>query len=308
MSISYEERLDAISRALDELLDKQFLSMQDYNKLVEQNKLVKKGKWDDDFDFQLQHPDHPLNSENRGRRMRAADAIRDQAIEMQDPLPEEILDRLHTALFDCSDAVRVSIAHALFHCGSRQSGDYLERLLEEGGGTGLHRNYVSIALARCRMRDIDRLPEGKKVIMLVSKDIQLALALHELADKTGTYLYMPQYDYTELIAWSSAAAVQIIDRWLMGQDRWNTFCDYLSDVNKASNVDQIRDEDGDMLLEEPIYDHTPLIITDWYLEKSLKEFREPEKPKNKIYYIEGGPDYVVTELVEHIMQGKDFGL
>jgi hypothetical protein len=59
-----------------------------------------------------------------------------------------------------------------------------------------------------------------------------------------------------------------------------------------------------VLIEEPLYDHTPLIITDWHMEKALKEFREPDKPKEKLFYVEGGNDYVVAQLVEYILAGQ----
>ncbi|MGM0653595.1 MAG: hypothetical protein ACQES4_12560, partial [Bacillota bacterium] len=70
----------------------------------------------------------------------------------------------------------------------------------------------------------------------------------------------------------------------------------------------IQDENREVLMEEPIFDHTPLIITDWHMEKSLKEFRKPEKPKEKLFYIEGGTDYVVAKLVEYFLQGKEIDL
>ena len=303
-----QEQLAAFRTALDDLFKSQFISMQDYAARVDQKKLVKKGMWEDDYAFQAKHPDHPLASENRGWRIRATDTIRDEAMELQEPLPEEILERLHTALFDCSAAVRLSLAHSLFYCGSRQSVSFLEQLLKEESESKLVREYAGMALERCRMRGIEQLPEDKKAIMLVSKDIQLAIALQQLAEKEGAYLYMPQYGYTELIVWSSAAAVQVIDRWLMGQDGWNMLCDFLAEVNDTSVEYPIKADDGEVLIEEPIYDHTPLVITDWHLEKSLKKFRDPDKPKDKLFYIEGGPDDVVAKLVEYILQGKEMDL
>jgi len=303
-----QDQLSLIGNALDDLLKGQFITMQDYGELVDQNKLVKKGMWVDDYKFQAKHPDHPLTSDNRGRRMRAADIIRDKAMELQETLPEEMLKLLHTALFDCSAAVRLSLAHALFYCGSRQSAGYLEELIKEESESRLVREYAGIALERCRMRGIDQLPEGKKVIMLVSKDIQLAITLQQLAEKEGACLYMPQYGYTELITWSSKAVVQIIDRWLMGHEGWNMLCDFLEEVNDTSVEYPIKDDDGEVLFEEPTYDHTPLVITDWYLEKSQKEFRHPDKPRDRLFYIEGGSADIVAIVVEYILLGREMDL
>ncbi len=92
------------------------------------------------------------------------------------------------------------------------------------------------------------------MIMLVRKDIQFDIALQKLSVCEGEYLYMPQHNYTELIAWSFAAAVQIVDRFLMGKDNWNAFCDYLEDVNQTGVEYPVRDESGEVLFEEPIYD------------------------------------------------------
>ncbi len=303
-----QEHLAAIGSALGDLFAGQFVSMQDYTDLVQQNKLVKKRMWEGDHEFEVNNPDHPLASDNRFQRIRAADTIRDRTMELQEPLPGDLLDKVHIALFDCSAAVRLSLVHALFYCGSRKSVDSLEKLLEVESESKMVREYAGAALARCQMWGLKQLPEGKKVIMLASKDIQLAIALQQLAEEEGAYLYMPQYDYTELIAWSSAAAVQVVDRWLMGQGKWNAFCDYLDDVNETETEYPIQDENREVLMEEPIFDHTPLIITDWHMEKSLKEFRKPEKPKEKLFYIEGGTDYVVAKLVEYFLQGKEIDL
>ncbi len=306
--IDKQEQLKIIGNALDDLFDSCFVSMQDYADLVDQKKLVKKGMWEDDYAFQAKYPDHPLASDNRGKRIKAADIVRDEFMALQEPLPEELLERVHASLFDCSAAVRLSLAHALFYCGSRQSISYLEQLLNEESESKMVGEYAGIALERCRMWGIEQLPEGKKAIMLVSKDIQLAIVLQKLAEKAGAYLYMPQYNYTELIAWSSKTAVQVIDRWLMGRVGWNMLCDFLAEVNDTSVEYPIKDDDGEVLFEEPIYDHTPLIITDWHLEKSLKEFKDPDKPKDKLFYIEGGSHDVVKKLVEYILQGKELNL
>jgi hypothetical protein len=303
-----EELYREIEKALDDLFAGTFMTMQDYAESMAEGKTIKKGNWDDDYKFQQENPGHPLTSENRGKRMSAADSIRDLTMELQEPLPDEILERMHDALFDCSGAVRLSLAHALFYCGSRQSAVYLEKLLQEEKESKMVREHAAVALERCRLRGIEKLPEGRKVIMLVGKDIQPAIALQKLAEDEGALLYMPQYDYTEMIAWSSAAVVQVVDRWLLGQDSWNSFCDYLADVNETETVYPIRDENGEVLMEEPIYDHTPLIITDWHLERSLKEFREPNKPKEVLFYLEGGTDYVVAKLVKFILQGRELDL
>jgi hypothetical protein len=294
-----------ISEALDNLFAAQFLSMHDYNELIASGQLVRKGKYVDDRAFYKANPGHPLAGENRHRRIDAADTIRDQAAVLQNPLPVELLDKLYPALFDCCAAVRHSLAHALFYCGVEQSAPHLEKLLEEETESKMVREYTTAALERCLMRGLKQLPEGKKVIMLVSKDIQLYIALQKLAEREDTYLYMPQHNYSELIAWSSATVVQIIDRLLMGQDNWESFCDYLEDINQTGLQYPIRDESGEVLFEEPIYDHTPLITIDANLRASREKLRNPNIPSHKNFGVEGGSIDLVTKLVMHILHENE---
>lgn len=300
-----DELYRAIEEALDDLFTGTFMLIQDYAASVAEEKMVKKGKWDDDYKFQQENPDHPLTSDNRGKRIVAADSIRDLTMDWQLPLPDDLLERIHTALFDCCAAVRHSLAHALFYCGSEQSAHFLEKLLEEETESKIVCKYTTAALQRCRMRSLDQLPEGKKVIMLVSKDIQLYMALQKIAELEGAYLYMPQHNYSELIAWSSAAAVQIVDRILMGQDNWNAFCDYLDDVNQTGVEYPVRDESGEVLFEEPLYDHTPLIIIDANLSLTRQKLRNANKPIGKTFGVEGGSIDLMEKLVTHFLQGKE---
>lgn len=294
-----------ISEALDNLFAARFLSMYDYKELIDNGKLVEKGRYVDDRAFYKEHPEHPLARENRFRRIDAADIIRDQAILLQKPLPAELLDILYPALFDCCASVRQSLAHSLFYCGAEESTLQLEKLVAEETESKLTRDYAAAALERCRMHNITQLPAGKKVIMLVSKDIQLYIALQNLAEREGAYLYMPQHNYSELIAWSSATAVQIIDRVLMGQDNWDALCDYLEDVNQTGLEYPVRDESGEVLFEEPIYDHTPIIIIDSNLSVTREKYRNPNKPKDKIFGVEGGSIDLVEKLATRFLHGKE---
>ncbi len=296
---------DIIYEALANLFAARFLSMHDYNDLTAGGQLVRKGTYEDDQAFHNAHPEHPLSRVNRFRRIDAADAIRDQVEVQQKPLPAELLDKLYPALFDCCAAVRHSLAHALFYCGSEQSAHYLEKLLEEEPESKTVREYAAAALQRCRMRSLAQLPAGKKVIMLVSKDIRLYIALQKIAEIEGAYLYMPQHNYSELIAWSSAAAVQIVDRLLMGQDNWVAFCDYLDDVNQTGVEYPVRDESGEVLFEEPLYDHAPLIIIDANLSVTRQKLRNANKPKGKTFGVEGGSIDLMEKLITHILQEKE---
>lgn len=80
------------------------------------------------------------------------------------------------------------------------------------------------------MKETDYVQSDDKLIMLVSNRIDIAKVLFEVAEQTGCKLFIPEPDFTELIAWRSG--VQVIDRWYMGEKSWNMFCEYLREVNK----------------------------------------------------------------------------
>ena len=95
-----------------------FRSIEDYSQAVDTGELVRKPGLTDDMAFFLKYPDHPMAGENRFKRIRAADIIRDYSKNLKGELPQNLLDRVHVALFDCCAAVRHSIAAGLFYSGN----------------------------------------------------------------------------------------------------------------------------------------------------------------------------------------------
>ena len=108
------DELDEIKNALEGLKWK-FMAVADYEKAVAGGV------------FSKNNPDDPLAPKNRGKRMGAADILRDYKKE----LPQEILDVLHVHIFDCAGPVRLSIAQALLYSGNQTSIPVLERLLDD---------------------------------------------------------------------------------------------------------------------------------------------------------------------------------
>jgi len=300
-----EENLSTIADALRQLLRSNFLSMKDYRKLVSSGKLVAKKTWEDDYDFQQLYPDHPLSSVNRFNRIHLADLIRDNAKTVQDVLPEEILGMLHDTLFDCCAAVRHSLAYALFCGGSRRSAYYLGKLLEEESESKMVRECALIGRERCLKREGTRY-HNAQMVQLVSNDIDLAAAILAITELEGAKLVMPDHNYSELIAWSST--IKIVDRWLMGKESWDTYCSYLDDMNETKTNYPLKDEDGSILMEEPIFDYTPLVIIDSCLKESMRVFKEPNKPKDKVFYVEGGRVDVVAKITQFALQGRPLDL
>lgn len=281
-----QEKISQIKDSLKDLLSSNFVSMGEYRNLIANRRLDDPRRTMDERTLQQHYPTHPLASENKSRRIRLADSVRNIAREVHAVFPEETLEPLHTALFDCCAAVRHSLSHALFYGGSRRSAYYLGKLIEDEGESAMVRRYARIARERCLMRN-DPISPKKQMVILISNNIDLASALLGVAEQAGATFVMPEPPYKELIAWSSE--IQIVDRWLMGKDNWDTFCANLDEVNET---------------EKAILDYSPLIMIDNHMEKALKVFRDPNKPNNKQFYIESGPVDMVAKLTQYILQGK----
>ncbi len=96
-----------------------------------------------------ENADHPMASPQRFIRMGAADFIRDQAKEGALDPDKDLMDRLHSSLFDCCAAVRMSVATAVGVLGQASSRPYLERLLEIETASPMVRGVVEIAIGSC---------------------------------------------------------------------------------------------------------------------------------------------------------------
>lgn len=131
-------------------LELSFMTMEELKKAGEEGRLiVKSGPIGYDVEFQRMYPDHPM-SEKRYDRIEAADAVRDLARERKSPYPVEVLNKLHRSLFDCSAAVRLSIAEALTVAGDKSSIVYLELLEQEEKDSPMVREQVATALEQLR--------------------------------------------------------------------------------------------------------------------------------------------------------------
>lgn len=111
-------------------LEKNFMSMQELDRAGRNGELIiKKGPWGYDYEFQQKYPEHPMSAGRYGR-IKTADSIRDLGRDLNDPLPAEVLEKLHRSLFDCCATVRLSIAEALYNVGDSSSIPFLKELAE----------------------------------------------------------------------------------------------------------------------------------------------------------------------------------
>ena len=137
--------IDMINQ-ISEALDFNFMTVADYKKGIEKGEIPLFPSEDlmDDIDLARQYPSHPLAHPNRRIRIEAADRLRNMHCE----LPSEVLDIIHKHLFDCSPAVRQSLAGGLIFTGNRSSLPFLRDLLEEETESYFVKCAASMALKR----------------------------------------------------------------------------------------------------------------------------------------------------------------
>lgn len=120
-------RRDELHKLLHGLVKKS-LSIYDYQKKIEDGSMVK-FKHGDDYNFERNHPEHPLAASNRMQRIGAADKVRDIAASEPSKFTHKHLEMLHKAAFDCCSAVRLSIIQAIGLISNRDSMDVLNQVL-----------------------------------------------------------------------------------------------------------------------------------------------------------------------------------
>ena len=96
-----------------------------------------------------------MTSENRFKRIQAADTIRDCSKNLKGELPKNLLDKVHDALFDCCATVRHSIAGVLFHGGNDTSIPFLMSLLENEKESKIVKTTAEFALLKIGLRQGD---------------------------------------------------------------------------------------------------------------------------------------------------------
>ena len=240
----------------------------------------------------------PLQSvtveQGKDARMAAADSIRDMARQWDCILPPVILDMLHRVLNDSSGAVRLSLATALYFCGSLESVPFLEKLINLSHDSPSVRRAAHIAAARCRSRGTEDF--SGKLIQVVTDNLEVAGALIDVGDELGATVHFPDYPYTDLIALSSSLLV--VDRNVMGQEAWQNFCDYRQE-ERAVYV-----PDGAPEGREPVEYHalyTPMIIL---ITRSGEDLPHPPDSPGQLFYVEQFSDDLVAELARELLSHK----
>lgn len=219
-----------------------------------------------DRKFEQLHPSHPLADKNRTSRMGAADYIRDTAAKRLKPFPETIRKTIGELMFDCSGAVRHSLATAMYHAGNHRSMQRLQELAQMEQNSAMVRDTAAVAALRCWQRGVDckRVPLEQPSVSIVSADVNLAIELDRLSKKMGFRLLFPEPVTSDLFVFP--ASVRIVNRRALGQTAWRYYLDFLEERNRPLGEDEklillkddITDEDLSMTLEPP------LILTDGF--------------------------------------------
>lgn len=295
--VNRDEMLSEIIIRLSDL-QATYMSLEEFNTAVLAGSLAAKpGLTVDDRHFEEQNPEHPLAAANRFARIKAADRIMNLTQLYGKPLPADILEILHRSLFDCSAAVRHSIAGALFMAGDESSIEYLTNLLEQEQDSPAVRIRAQATLVK--ISSPFTLPENIPQIIVVLDNLLLVEELMETTWREGAALRHARPDSPDIIAFSGH--VKIIDRQLLGKSAWKDFCDYLAEVNNDQTDYPILDENGELVIELPTRDDTPLIIVDNEPAGSTSGFSRPIT-RGPIYKVPAWNSEAICCIVKECIQ------
>ena len=262
-----EHKID--QAALD--LTWKFMSIGDYNQAVDAGELVRKPRLTDDMKFFLKYPDHPMAGENRFKRIRAADIVRDYSKNLKGELPQNLLDKVHDALFDCCAAVRHSIAGVLFYSGNDTSVPFLMRLLETEKESKIVKKTAEVALFRIK----PQYPFPREdTLAFASDNINLAIEINYFCRENNKKIFFPESGSPDIVA--VPFFVMVVDRNFIGKSAWEDYCDYSND------------------------DNAPVIIIDSNLKKSMEKY--PVRPAHdNVFLIEQWNKSVLIEKLKGLV-------
>jgi len=269
-NVPEEDSVHKIDQAIIDLTWK-FMSMEDYNQAVDAGELVRKPKLTDDMAFFLKYPDHPMAGENRFKRIRVADIIRDYSKNLKSELPQKLLDKVHDALFDCCAAVRHSIAAVLSYSGNDTSIPFLMRLLETEKESPIVKKTAEVALFRIKPQY--PFPKGD-TLAFASDNINLAIEINDFCKQNNKKIFFPEPGSPDIVA--MPFFVMIVDRNFIGKSAWEDYCDYSND------------------------DNTPIIIIDSNLKQSMEKY--PIRPTHDhVFLIEQSCESVLMEKLKGLV-------
>jgi len=158
-------------------------------------------------------------------------------------------------------------------------------------------------LAKDQLQSPFNFPEHKKQVVVVSNNYKLLLALNDLTDKENAQLRHARSKTPDILVFSGT--VKIIDRLYLGKKDWETFCDYLEEVNSDCDL-PVYDENNEILYSELIFNDTPLIIIDDAKNNRNEVFKHPHKAKGGVYYIDQHSIELIIHLTRKLLREGSF--
>ena len=269
-NVPEEDSMHKIDQPIMDLTWK-FMSIEDHNQEVDTGQLVRKPQFADDRAFFLKYPDHPMASENRFKRIQAADIIRDYSKKLKGKLPQNLLDKVYDSLFDCCATVRYSIASGLFYSGNDTSIPFLMHLLETEKESPIVKKTAEVALFRIKPQY--PFPKGD-TLAFASDNIDLAIEINDFCKENNKKIFFPEPDSPDIIA--IPFFVMIVDRNFIGKSAWEDYCEYSNEGEDDTPV-IIIDPNVKQSMEKypirPTHDHV-FLIEQWHKSVLMEKLKE----------------------------------
>ncbi len=144
-------------------------------------------------------------------------------------------------------------------------------------------------------------PQKEKQVVLASDDEDLKKALDAMATDEDAEVRLIRPDTPDIVVFSGC--VRVVDRRLVGDETWSVFSEYIDEVNDPDQDPVIVDEDGEVLLDGPLYDEVPLVVTDG--SSDSRRFSIPRHMRGSVHYIDGRAVELVVQLVRKILRDSD---
>ena len=141
--------------------------------------------------------------------------------------------------------------------------------------------------------------EQKKRIGVVADNDRLLYAVKRLAVFHDAHLHCCRPHTPDILVFPGT--VKIIDRYYLGRESWNAFCEYLSQVNDRSNT-CLQKEFSITISDKDIYDYTPIIIVDRDQAKATYTFQTPQIAMGKPYYINQDSVELIIHLTNKLLR------
>lgn len=144
-------------------------------------------------------------------------------------------------------------------------------------------------------------PQKEKQVVLASGDDELKSALDAMAIEEDAEVRLIRPETPDIVVFSGC--VRVVDRRLLGDEAWSMFCEYIDEVNDPGQDPVIMDDDGEVLLDGPLYDEVPLVVTD--VDPESERFPAPRHMRGRVHCIDGRAVELIVQLVRKILRESD---